>query len=196
LTLVRLVIPFFVNRGHDVASAQLHGMSQRGGAVQASVMIDAGTCPVIAAGDADVVIGLEPVEAARSAHWVGPRTVVLANTQAVVPFVLSQRAARGEAGGDYPPVEALLQPLREITPHVVALDATALAERAGSAKALNMVMLGFLFGAGLVPAPAADFCTEVIDRAPPAIAATGRRAFDAGQAAVAAAGLLEQLACR
>ncbi|MFQ5495312.1 MAG: 2-oxoacid:acceptor oxidoreductase family protein, partial [Phycisphaerae bacterium] len=92
LTAARLLCDFFVDRGHDVASGQLHGMAQRGGAVQSSVIVDGGPSPIIAMGRADFVVGLEPVETARAIPFMSARTLVFMNTAPVIPFVLAQQA--------------------------------------------------------------------------------------------------------
>lgn len=57
LTAARLLCDVFVEDGHQAVSGQLHGMAQRGGSVQSSVIIDCGISPVIPSGRADFVLG-------------------------------------------------------------------------------------------------------------------------------------------
>ena len=75
LTAARALCEFFAERGHNVVSGQLHGMAQRGGSVQSSVVIDSGISPVIARGRADFVVGFEPAETVRALpfNMFGPR---------------------------------------------------------------------------------------------------------------------------
>lgn len=151
LTAAHLLSRFFVARGHEVVSGQLHGMAQRGGSVQSSVMVDGGISPVIAQGKADFVLGLEPIECARALYFVSPRTTVFMNRAMVTPFVVAQDQIRGRSDGGPPHLEELEDAMRAVTSHFSAFDATALAAEAGAARSLNMVMLGALFGSGSLP---------------------------------------------
>lgn len=173
VTVARLLSRFFVTWGHKVVSGQLHGMAQRGGAVQSTVMVDCGVSPIIPEGKADFVLALEPIECARALRLVSPRTSVFMNTAMVLPFSVAQNEARKRGSGP-PNVRELEDAIRSVTPHVCAVDATALAVQAGSARTLNLVMLGSLFGADLLPYRPADF-TDTI-----ALTKGNARAFTSG----------------
>lgn len=177
LTAARVLCDCFVERGHDVVSGQLHGMAQRGGSVQASVIIDGGISPMIPSGRADFVVGFEPVETARALPFMSPRTVVCMNTTPVIPFVLAQRTVLKERDAEYPDVQQLFDAIQAVTPRTFAFDATQLAVRAGSIKALNMVMLGSLLGLGLLPCTADAFWNSITKRIPPALRDTNAQAF-------------------
>ena len=185
LTAARLLCDCFVQRGHHVVSGQLHGMAQRGGAVESSVIIDGGISPVIASGRADFVVGFEPVEAVRALPLMSSHTTVYVNTTPVVPFVLSQREVREQADAQYPELEELLDAIRAVTPRVSALDATQCATEAGGIRALNMVMLGCLLGSSLLPCTAEEFWDGVADRTPPASRRINTQAFWKGAESVA-----------
>jgi indolepyruvate ferredoxin oxidoreductase beta subunit len=180
VTAAQWLTSFFAGRGREVTSGQLHGMAQRGGAVSASVAIDCGPSPRIAEGRADAVVGLEPVETARSLPFVSSTTTVLMNTRTVVPFVVAQSFVRKRKGGRYPDVSELEAALRAVTPHLVALDFTRLAEESGSPRALNMVMLGALFGIGLLPDSPGEFLEGVRTRIPSRLARANEVAFLSG----------------
>lgn len=180
LTAARSLCECLVGNGHHVVSGQLHGMAQRGGCVQSSVLIDCGISPVIGSGRADFVLGFEPVETARAVPYASSRTVVFMNTAPVIPYVLGQRAIAGEDGAQYPDVEALAEAIRLVTPHIYPFDATQRAVEAGSARALNMVMLGCLLGTGMLPCSADGFWNAVEPGMPPAFRESNRRALSAG----------------
>ena len=180
LTAARLLCNAFVDRGHNVVSGQLHGMAQRGGSVQSSVVVDRGVSPVIPRGGADVVLGFEPVETARALPFMSSRTAVYMNTAPVIPYSLGQRAARKEGEAKYPDVQRLADSLRAVTATALLIDATGLAARAGSTKALNMVMLGCLFGSGLMPYAPEDLWNAVAGAMPSALRETNSRAFFSG----------------
>ena len=180
LTAARLLCDGFVARGHSVVSAQLHGMAQRGGAVQSSVIIDGGISPVIARGRADFVVGFEPVETARVLPLMSSRTVVYMNTAPVIPYVLTQRELQKQGDGQYPEVSGLERSILAVTRNVFTLDATRRAGEAGSPKALNMVMLGCLLASAALPYAADAFFKTVADRIPQALKDVNARAFMTG----------------
>lgn len=184
VTAAQWLASFFAERGREVTSGLLHGMAQRGGAVSASVMVDSGPSPRIAEGRADAVVGLEPVETVRSLPFVSSSTTVLMNTRAIVPFVVAQSFVRKRNGGRYPDVSELEAALRAVTPRLVALDFTRLAEESGSPRALNMVMLGALFGIGLLPDSPGEFLQGVRTRIPPRLSRANEIAFLSGVRAV------------
>ncbi|MBN2450525.1 MAG: indolepyruvate oxidoreductase subunit beta [Lentisphaeria bacterium] len=133
LTIAAIVGRAAMERGLNVKQSEVHGMAQRGGAVVAHLRLSTETIysDLIAEGAADVVLGIEPMEALRQAPCLGPRGVLLANTEPIrnIP--------------DYPDAEALVRRLRTL-PRSVVLDAGAMAKEAGSSRAMNMVMLGAL----------------------------------------------------
>lgn len=180
LTAAHLLASFHVARGSRVVSGQAHGMARRGGAVQSTVKIDCGNSPVIRRGAADVVLGLEPIETARALPTMSDRTIVFMNTCRVAPYVLSQRAVRGAEGADYPAIDELEGAIRAVAPTLLTLDATRTAEEAGSVKTLNVVLLGCLFGTGLLPGSAEEFGRSIVEGAPKALVDTNLRAFEAG----------------
>ena len=180
LTAARILSEFMVEKGHDVVSGQLHGMSQRAGSVQSSVMINCGISPAMARGTADCVLGLEPVETARALPFMSPRTLVFTNTSIIVPFVLGQRFARKQGDSGYPDVDGLINRIRALTARVFPFDATQMALQSGSIRAINTVMLGCLFGSGMLPHTAADFWSAAAGKMAPAWIKANSAAFEGG----------------
>lgn len=177
ITAAKLISNFFTERGRYVVSGQLHGMAQRGGSVQSSVMIDCGMSPVMPLRGADVVIGCEPVETVRVLPFVSDRTIVFMNTAPIIPYVLSQQYVLGKGTSDYPSIGELQSHIGAVTQHLFTLDATAMATAAGSVKVVNVVMLGCLFGSGLLPVTPEDFFESVMANAPKRFIESNRRAF-------------------
>ena len=168
--------------GLEVVVRQIHGMSQRGGSVQASVIIGGARSPEIAAGQADALVAFEPMEAVRSLAKVSDRTVVLVNTRPVLPVSLQS------AGLPYPPLASLLGPLAEAAGSLVSLDATAVAEAAGSQRCLNVVMLGMLAGHGLLPFDRRHLLEVLVGEGLATFQEVNRRAFEAGVEAASGSG--------
>jgi indolepyruvate ferredoxin oxidoreductase beta subunit len=180
VTAARILTDFFSTRGNQVVSGQLHGMAQRGGSVQASVMIDCGISPVIPAGAADCVVGFEPVETVRALPFMSQTTTVFMNTTPVVPYVLSQQVVRGKSDAKYPSQESLEKNILAASSNLLAFDATELARSAGMVKTLNVVMVGCLFGSGILPATPDEFIETVMKTVPAKLAEANDRAFRTG----------------
>lgn len=127
-----------VKAGKPVRGAETHGMAQRGGSVVNHTRIGCSLSPLVASGSADVLLALEPAEALRFGHFLSPEGVALVNTKPVLPITVTTGKA------SYPPLEEILQPLRQLCKAVLTIDATALAKQAGTEQAMNVVMLGAL----------------------------------------------------
>ncbi len=180
LTCARLLGECLVELGHYVVSGQLHGMAQRGGSVQSSVLVDAGDSPVIPDGGADFVIGFEPIETARALASMSSRTIVSMNTATITPFVLAQAFVHKKSGGQYPDVSDLVERIRSVTPNVLTFDATQCAIDAGSIKSMNLVMLGCLLGSGVLPVAPDTFWDLARTRLPKSALEANARAFIKG----------------
>ena len=120
-----------LKEGFNVKQAEVHGMAQRGGAVQSHLRLskDAIHSDLIPKGAADLVLSVEPLEALRYLDYLRPGGRVISSS---TPFVNIP---------DYPELEAVLGRIREI-PGSLVLDSEALAKEAGTSKAQNTVMLG------------------------------------------------------
>ena len=72
--------------GHDVKQTEVHGVSQRGGAVESHVRYGPKVwSPLVTPGQAHAVVGLEKLEALRFAHYVRPDGVIIVNDYEIPP---------------------------------------------------------------------------------------------------------------
>jgi indolepyruvate ferredoxin oxidoreductase beta subunit len=162
--------------GKSVRGAETHGMAQRGGSVINHTRIGCRFSPMVAPGGADVLLALEPAEALRFAYFLSPEGVALVNTRPVLPVTVTTGKAV------YPPLAEILAPLRELCRKVVPMDATAIAKEAGTAQAMNVVMLGAL--SNYLPLPE-DLLLQALSRVvPPKYLEANKRAFAGGKAEV------------
>lgn len=120
-----------LSEGLQLKQAEVHGMSQRGGDVQSHLRISSSEIrsDLIPRGGADLIVSLEPMESLRYLEWLSADGWVVTNT---VPVVNSP---------NYPDQTALEAELASL-PHVVRLDADALAREASSPRSANMALLG------------------------------------------------------
>ena len=125
------------DEGYDVKVSEVHGMSQRGGSVVTYVRYgDKVYSPVIDEGEADFIVSFEQLEAARWMGYLKPGGVIVTNTQKTDPMPVITGAM------SYP--ENLIDKMREKGAKVDAVDALPLAEKAGTSKAVNLVLMGRL----------------------------------------------------
>ncbi len=124
--------------GIPVNVSEVHGMAQRGGVVESAVVLGGALSSIVSDGEADVLIGFEPSETLRAMGKCSKETTVITNVTPLIPFTV----AVGK--GVYPDIKETLKLIRGKVKRLIALNADALAEEAGSAMAVNVVMLGAL----------------------------------------------------
>ena len=133
----KLLGRLLLDQGYDVKVSEVHGMSQRGGSVVTYVRYgDKVYSPVIDKGEADFIVSFELLEAARWMEFLRPEGRIITNTQQVNPMPVITGAA------EYP--QDLVAKMTAAGAKVDAMDALALAEQAGSSKAVNLVLMGRL----------------------------------------------------
>ena len=131
----KLLGRLLVDEGYDVKVSEVHGMSQRGGSVVTYVRYGERVySPIITEGEADIIISFEKLEAARYAKYLKADGTIVVNTQEIDPMPVIIGAA------EYP--TDVLSELTEKGLKVEALDALSLAVKAGSPKAVNIVLMG------------------------------------------------------
>lgn len=125
-----------LSKGYDVKLSEVHGMSQRGGSVVTHVKISEETVnsPLIEEGDADVIIAFEELEAYRWLPYLKKGGTMYVNTQQILPMPV----IIGQA--EYP--QNIQEVLAAKADRVKAFDALEIAEKCGSSKAVNVVLLG------------------------------------------------------
>ena len=111
--------------------AEVHGMSQRGGAVQSHLRISDKeiASDLIPLGKADLIISVEPMESLRYLPWLSKSGWLVTNT---TPFVNIP---------DYPDMKELLAEIEKL-PHHIAINADEIARQVKSPRSSNIVMLG------------------------------------------------------
>jgi indolepyruvate ferredoxin oxidoreductase beta subunit len=117
--------------GLQFKQSEVHGMSQRGGAVESHLrMSDAPIhSDIIPEGAADLILSVEPVEALRYLKFLAPGGTVLSSS---TPFVNIP---------DYPDMEAVRKAFAAL-PKAHLIDADGLAKKAGNVRTANIVMTG------------------------------------------------------
>lgn len=124
-----------LTQGYDVKVSEVHGMSQRGGSVVTYVRYGEHVySPIIDQGEADMIISFEQLEAARWLSYLKEGGKIVTSTQQIDPMPVITGAAQ------YP--DHLIEKMQAANADVDAIDALRLAEKAGSSKAVNIVLMG------------------------------------------------------
>ena len=163
-----------LDAGFDPMVSETHGMAQRGGIVVSTVVLGELKSPIISPGEADVLLGFEGLETFRALNYCHAKSLVIANTATIAPYPV----ATGQA--QYPPVERLMQLLGEHVGGLLAFDAGERARQAGSALAVNMVLLGALAATGSLPFSQEDLQRILSTRTNPKFLEANLNAFQTG----------------
>jgi indolepyruvate ferredoxin oxidoreductase beta subunit len=150
----QLIGQALVGKGYFVTIGETYGASQRGGSVMSHIRISARKqlSPLIPRGKADIVVGLEPVEALRVLAVYGNRqTVVIFNTRPVYPVDVTS------GGEKYPGTEEIQRALEGLSRKIYSIPATEKALEMGSPILGNMIMIGALLALNLLPLSLAEF---------------------------------------
>jgi indolepyruvate ferredoxin oxidoreductase, beta subunit len=171
--------------GFQAKQAEVHGMSQRGGSVTSHVRWGKAVySPLIGAGEADVLLSFEKLEALRSLQSLRPGALVLINTQVIEPLT----AISGSQV--YPDDESIKLAFARLTSDLEFINGEQIAGELGNIKAANVVLLGALSalmersgqaGADLTPGIWLKVITE---RVPAKHVDLNRKAFQAGREAM------------
>ncbi len=162
-----------LDAGFEFKQAEVHGMAQRGGAVQSHLRYGDSEIfsDIIPTGRADMVLSVEPLEVQRYWHYLKPDGWIVTS---VTPYVNIP---------DYPETDALLGDLAAFD-NIVMVDTAHLARAAGNLRAQNMVAVG-------AASPLLDFKADrllafverLFERKGEKVVAVNRRAFSYGRAA-------------
>ena len=173
----QLMGAILVAQGYKVTIGETYGASQRGGSVMSHVRISRTLQlpPLMPPRSADLVIALEPSEAARVlARFGNPGTVSVVNTRPVHPVDV--------IAGDipYPDSDALLGRIESLSSKALFIRATEKALELGNPILANIILLGAVAGAGLLPITAEALAQAVTDYMSPAKVDINLKAFEIG----------------
>lgn len=163
-----------------VRMSEIHGMAQRGGVVESAIVFGDAQSTIISDGEADVLVGFEPVESLRALNKCNSNTVVITSLAPLSPFTVTTGSS------EYPSLNVLQALIREKTAKLIAFDAAAMAKEAGNVMSVNMVLLGALIQTGTVPLSAENIKEAIMKRTRKAFVESNLKAFEIGFAAAEA----------
>ena len=131
LTIAAILDIATLDNNLNIKQSEIHGMSQRGGAVQSHVRISDKEIfsDLIPKGKADIIISVEPMELLRYLPYLKKKGYLVTDMN---PFVNIT---------DYPELEELYSEIKS-HPNCILIDAKRIAKELGNSKATNIVLLG------------------------------------------------------
>ena len=172
-----------VRADYHVTIGETYGASQRGGAVMSHLRISrqAQYGPLIPHGQGDAILGLEPLETLRVLGQYGnPAVTVVTNSRPIYPMAVAIGTAH------YPSVEEIVRALEELSSRAWLINATDIALDLGASILANIVMVGALVGADVLPLTAEEFELELQESLPADRLDLNLKAFRRGLAEVKA----------
>ncbi len=166
-----------IHAGHHTVASEVHGMAQRGGIVESTVLVGDVGSPIISDGEADVLLGFEPLETYRAMAKCSKDSVVISNNVPVMPFSV----AIGKS--TYPDIPPLFDLIRKQVRQLSTLNAQALAMKAGAALSANIAMLGALARSHILPIPKEAFQETIRNKTREQFVDANLEAFELGYTA-------------
>ena len=167
--------------GIPLHMSEIHGMAQRGGVVESSLVFGDAESTIISDGEADILVGFEPAETLRAIGKCNANTVVITNLAPLMPYTVNI------GQGVYPDLKELQNLIHTKTAKLIAFNAAALAKEAGNPLSVNMVLLGALTQTGVLPLSVDEVKEAMRTKTKKAFLDSNLAAFDLGFAAAEAA---------
>jgi indolepyruvate ferredoxin oxidoreductase beta subunit len=161
-------------KGLHVTTGEVHGMAQRGGVVESTLLIGGFMSPRIAHGEADVLLGFEPLETMRALPYLKKGGVVISNSEALPPVSVSLGKQT------YPSMDKIEQKVDDCAGKVRFLPCNSLGIEAGAVQAGNMALLGAACALGVAPMSPDDLKDTVRTRLKAKIVDMNIKAVDLG----------------
>jgi indolepyruvate ferredoxin oxidoreductase beta subunit len=174
LTASDILAELGLRAGYDVKKSEVHGMSQRGGAVSSHVRFGPRVySPLIAQGEVDFLLSFEQLEALRWVSFLRPEGVALVSTQHLPPIAVTS------GGQHYPTQEEVCGEMTKRVRRMIVVDAPKIARELGNPRVANTVLLGAM--SALLPFPPAQWEATIRERMPARFVELNLKALHAGQ---------------
>ena len=131
LSLAAIIAKGAMKDGLQVRQSEVHGMSQRGGAVMSHLRLSDSniSSDLVRKGTANLILGMEPMEVLRYSEFLAPDGVIITAKE---PFINIP---------NYPEIQGIYDKVNSFKGSRL-VESVALAKEAGNARAVNMVVIG------------------------------------------------------
>jgi indolepyruvate ferredoxin oxidoreductase beta subunit len=179
LTATTLLAKTVLASGLPVTSGEIHGMAQRGGVVESTVLIGCKS-PKIGHGEADILMGFEPMETVRALPYLKRGGLVLSSTEFMPP--LSVAMGKQEC----PTMDEVRERIAACTDKAYYMASQTIGIEAGALQSGNIALLGALCATGALPFGPEALEATIKANLPAKIQAVNLKALEMGVAALEA----------
>ncbi|MFP4085089.1 MAG: indolepyruvate oxidoreductase subunit beta, partial [Desulfonatronovibrio sp.] len=163
LTATKLLAETALEHGIEVSAGEIHGMAQRGGIVHSFVLLGGYLSPKISQGEADVILGFEPMETMRALSFLHPAGLVLSSENPVPPISVS-------TGKEiYPSMDLIKSETLKCSPGAKFIPCISLARQTGVVQTANTVLMGAFFSMGVLSLGLEDLLDSIKKRLKPGL---------------------------
>ena len=141
----RILGKLAIGAGFDVKLSEVHGMAQRGGVVESVMLLGGWRSPKLDLGEADVMLGFEPLETLRGLPYLRQGGTVFSSSDALPPVGVSLGKAV------YPDMAHIESSARAIAGQCLFIPCRELGRQAGSVQSGNTVLLSAVCASGVLP---------------------------------------------
>ena len=176
LTATTLLARTALEAGLDVVAGEVHGMAQRGGVVESVMLLGGWRSPKLDYGEADVLLGFEPLETLRALPYLQPGGAIFSSSDPLPPLSV----ALGKA--EYPDMQHIMDKARQVAGQCHFVPCRELGLQAGSVQSGNTVLLSVVCASGVLP-----FGVDALEAAikkflPPKLQESNLKALELGKA--------------
>ena len=145
LTATTLLTRIILDQNLPVVAGEIHGMAQRGGVVESTILIGGWQSPSIQLGEADILLGFEPLETLRALPYLQPGGAIFSSSDALPPLSVSLGKAV------YPDMPHIMEKARQVAGQCHFIPCRELGRQAGSVQSGNTVLLSVVCSSGVLP---------------------------------------------
>lgn len=179
LTATTLLSRAALDAGLELVAGEVHGMAQRGGVVESVLLLGGWRSPRLDPGEADVILGFEPLETLRGLVYLRPGGAVFSSSDPLPPLSV----ALGNA--PYPAMDEIEGRVRAAAGICRFLPCRELGRQAGSVQSGNTVLLAAACASGLLPLGVDALEAAIRKYLPPKIQEANLNALQIGVRALA-----------
>ncbi len=178
LTATNLLALISLDKGIEVTAGEIHGMAQRGGIVESTLLLGGYASPKIEKGEADVLLGFEPLEALRALPYLKKGGYIIWNLDPTYPVGVSTGMEK------YPSLSHIRERIDNCSPDNYSLHCLEIAKRAGDVRCANMVLLGAFCSLDISPLSMEDLSRGIKRYLGEKIQGVNLRAIELGREAI------------
>lgn len=180
LTATTLLARTALDQGIEVVSGEIHGMAQRGGVVESTVLLGGFASPRIGFGEADILLGFEPLETLRALPYLKKKGYVFSNLDIMQPVSVSAGIEK------YPSLNDIKAAVNDVAEKAWFVACRECGIKAGSVQSGNTALLAALCASGLLPFGVDALRQGISKFLPPKLVDVNLAALEQGIAAISA----------